>query len=62
MKLQNLTYQMKVIHKYKRGMHIFKEGDRNIDGIWFTIDGQFQISKTIKVKSDDAINNRKQQV
>lgn len=48
---------MKVIHKYKRGMHIFKEGERHIDGIWFTIDGQFQISKTIKVMTDDALKN-----
>lgn len=41
-------------------MHIYKEGSKQIDGIWLTLDGEFQISKKIRIKNE-VIKDRKRQ-
>ena len=42
--------------EYTRGVSIYKEGEVAIDGVYFIVEGEFQVTKTIK-SCDQQPNN-----
>ena len=47
-KLHKVVYHLSRIVTFFRGQTVFKQGQRNLDGLWLVFEGEFEVTQSIK--------------